>query len=1718
MGTEPPAEKKEPPAAESRETQSDNGGSRSKGYRGNRRYGKSKASNKETTITTKTKFKGSIDALEDYYFDTGPTQAHDFKKTHKKISTYTGTKYSAEVMQSLEEMKLHDWTKDLPKKPLKSKFDVVVAATDDTPASIIKATVIPSEHLDRYTHKMKTHCKREDKFEDDMQLCYTVIHGQCTDDMIHELKCQEKYEEVKVKFDPIGLLKLLQQIAYNYQAQDFPLMAIAKAQEAIYNERQAQSESNIDYLQTFKNKAVVLEAVGGNLVNLGVCKYMSEKIYNKLYADCSLVEKADCNKKGREAMMATVYMMKADKGRYSKLLTDLHDDHLKGYAPYPHNLADAQKLLLNYSSNNNKQKNGNKREESNDGSDLAFAQDGTGGGYKFTGKCYNCFKEGHRAYQCPDKKENSNSGNNKSEEGKTDVAAATTDTVVTADQHHTEGVTTYTDDYELSFCTRGDKRVGMIDMDKVCNQVLSQMLSSEISIWWVLLDNCSTVNIFSNRKLLKNIRQINMYVDVKCNAGSRTTNWVGDFPGIPEPVWLDEDGRCNILSMKRVKKYYHITYDSDNGRGFIATHRVKGTSRAFFESQKGLHYSDFEIHPTSENAFLTTVEKQKEQFSNKDVKRAEIARKLHNSTGPMSLEDYISAVSTGQIKNCPVTPTDIKVAEIIYGPNMKCLKGKTARRTTKQVRMESFKLPLSISEKYREVTLAVDIMFVRGYRFLISVSEHIVFGTCGFLKDAKIITIQTAFERVCNLYKTRGFKVTLAIMDGQFEPLNGRMPTGVQLQVISADVHVGLVERYIRTIKERTRCEICVLPYKYYPFVMVQEIVAGAVFWLNVFPPKSGISKTFGPRAIVIGTHIDYKSHCSMECGQYVETHEPHNNNMNERTCPALFLRTNGNEQGGAYFMSLRTGQRLNRQAWTTLPMPDTVVSTVHSLAKTTIIGLPFLNRKKEIIEIDDVTDENPNSNITGVIGEYDDDTDYETDDDDDDDNSMPGIHERTYGADSDSSGDDTDDEEDEEENEDEDDDEIIENDEQSTGVRDDDSAGVAVETVEEEDDEEEEVAEVPIIRTKSTRGVPASSTRTRSNRKVTQSHLKKDFVYANSDFVYTNYSSSLTHSQSHITRTIEHVHAMHTLVNYGKVMTPGIKNVVMGLAMAQQYHVNKGLKVFGDKGREAVMKEMKQLDDLEVIQPRNWNELTAEERRSALPYLMFLTEKRDESIKARGCADGSKQEMDKASISSPVISTDALFITLVIDAMERRDVATVDIPGAFLQTDAKPGTYMKITGPMVDILCQINPKLYEKYVTNEKGKRVLYTEASKAIYGMVDSAFLFWLYLSSYLAEHGFVTNPYDVCCMNKEINGKQCTIVWHVDDLKISHVDAEVVTSIIKIIEKEFGKHKPLTVQRGLLHDYLGMTIDFSIVGKVMITMIDMIEKMLDDIPDDMNGVKNSPAQEHLFKVNEDGIRLSEDKRVIVHKNTAKLLFISQRARPDVQTATSFLCTRVKEADTDDYKKLARVMQYLRGTKYLPLILGADDSGNIYWYKDGAHAVHRDMRGHTGLMMTFGQGAVYARSLKQKLNTKSSTETELVSFDDGMPQNLWALYFTKHQGRFLRDNIVYQDNTSTIRMAENGKMSTGKMTKHINIRYFFCNDRIKKGELSVKYCPTLDMIADYFTKALQGSLFRKLRDLILGISPADFDEYKRRYEVISIWRKQKKDEKEAASERDKS
>jgi hypothetical protein len=130
----------------------------------------------------------------------------------------------------------------------------------------------------------------------------------------------------------------------------------------------------------------------------------------------------------------------------------------------------------------------------------------------------------------------------------------------------------------------------------------------------------------------------------------------------------------------------------------------------------------------------------------------------------------------------------------------------------------------------------------------------------------------------------------------------------------------------------------------------------------------------------------------------------------------------------------------------------------------------------------------------------------------------------------------------------------------------------------------------------------------------------------------------------------------------------------------------------------------------------------------------------------------------------------------------------------------------------------------------------------------------------------------------------------------------------------------------------------------------------------------------------------------------------------------------------------------------------------------------------------MTFGKGAPIAMSRKQKLNTRSSTEAELVGVDDAINMILWTRLFLQEQGYQVEDNVVYQDNMSAILLEKNGKRSSSKRTRAINICYFFVKDQVEKKTSKVEYCPTGEMVSDFMTKPLQGILFDKFKKKIMG------------------------------------
>ena len=143
----------------------------------------------------------------------------------------------------------------------------------------------------------------------------------------------------------------------------------------------------------------------------------------------------------------------------------------------------------------------------------------------------------------------------------------------------------------------------------------------------------------------------------------------------------------------------------------------------------------------------------------------------------------------------------------------------------------------------------------------------------------------------------------------------------------------------------------------------------------------------------------------------------------------------------------------------------------------------------------------------------------------------------------------------------------------------------------------------------------------------------------------------------------------------------------------------------------------------------------------------------------------------------------------------------------------------------------------------------------------------------------------------------------------------------------------------------------------------------------------------------------------------------------------------------------------------------------------------MHPDMRSQTGGNMSLGKGAIISTSIKQKMNTKSSTETELITADDLMLHILWTNYFLNWQGYNAKETILYQENKSVILLDKNSKKSSSKRTKHIAIRYYFITDRVKADELNIEYCSTGDMVAYYVTNPLQGKKFYQFRKEIMNL-----------------------------------
>ncbi len=191
--------------------------------------------------------------------------------------------------------------------------------------------------------------------------------------------------------------------------------------------------------------------------------------------------------------------------------------------------------------------------------------------------------------------------------------------------------------------------------------------------------------------------------------------------------------------------------------------------------------------------------------------------------------------------------------------------------------------------------------------------------------------------------------------------------------------------------------------------------------------------------------------------------------------------------------------------------------------------------------------------------------------------------------------------------------------------------------------------------------------------------------------------------------------------------------------------------------------------------------------------------------------------------------------------------------------------------------------------------------------------------------------------------MQGKQVTICFHIDDCKIFHESSAVIDNTIDWLRVEYENifedgSGQMKVHRGKTHKHLGMSLVFSHKGQCRVTMHDYIDGKLQEynlaIKDHNDGYqivgkrrsKMRAAPHNLFVVNEDCEKLSNEAAAAFHTIVAKVLYVTKRTRPDISLAITFLTKQVRSLDIEDWEKLSHLMEYQRGDKDRPLILGAD------------------------------------------------------------------------------------------------------------------------------------------------------------------------------------------------
>jgi hypothetical protein len=1199
----------------------------------------------------------------------------------------------------------------------------------------------------------------------------------------------------------------------------------------------------------------------------------------------------------------------------------------------------------------------------------------------------------------------------------------------------------------------------------------------------VLLDNQASVNIFNNANLLTDIGKSQKTIvlnGVQNDASGVTVSREGTFRNVGR-VYYSDRASANILSMSAMVDSGAVVNYNQEANRFTMT--PKGTTDIYSFSRMNVPGSEGKFficdvrtmigdeprdHPGHEKAFIQTVSANLIKYTKREVEQAGKARELLARMGYPSVDTALGTLRNGS--DFSVSDYDFKIADAIWGRDIASIQGKTTKKATRKA-----DITLGVPIVQKQQILAVDIMYIEQVTCLVGVAYplDLTFGVT--LSSAPNVSsrsaevVKSAIDTIITTLKSRMFEVRLIMSDG--EKAIGKLRQhlnniGIEVDISGAGGHVSRVERKIQTIKQRVRSHICGrLPFTL-NILGLSMLALFCISRLNhehtgtrpgALTPREAFSgrKTVGS--------LDYR----VAFGDYTQCTVPNtDNSMKPRTEDCIALLPTGNRTGTVKMMSLSTGQVVLRDQFIILPMPQSVINLLNAMAKkdgrtrnhTSAIDLQYMARtnptnmpsfmavqppSQDPNMLADVAHSpvelggehaiprpgqlptstaHPNENTTGTI----------RGDNQNESHSMSESQSDTQNE-SEIGGD------------------IVsesQSESQNKGEIGDDSHNS-----EESNNDGEKAAKLKPVR-----------------------KLIEFFRTGEEGVLLTApEEKKVTLTTSALESILQHLRE--------EVSDPDANANVS---------VRNALKTRGKEAREVIDKELQQMLDKRVWTPIMRSDLTEGQRASVIRSSMFLKRKTNpdgsfNKYKARLVAGGDQQDKKLYDdVSSPTVSTSAVFTAIAIAAAENRKVAVVDIGGAFLNAMMPVGmpVFMRLDSTMSDFLTSLDSE-YDRYVDN---RGCVTVKLDRALYGCIESASLWHKNLTKSMKTLGYIPNECDCCVFNKRNQeGMQCTATVHVDDLFISSEDEQMITELAKGLREIYGE---ISLAHGPRINYLGLQVNMEVKGEARITMDGYVEEML--ASSGVQGTARTPATDGLFETRDTALAVPQNVSVWFHRVVAQMLYLAKRVRPECLTAVAYLATRVTRCDGDDVEKLHRLIRYVRGTKEMGIVLRPGKEGmGVSLYVDASYGVHADGRSHTGACVVIGSvGAVHCRSTKQSILSKSSTEAELIGMSDAANQAIYMRNFLEQQGYNMPPVTIYQDNMSSMALIRRGR-SGAERTRHINIRYFWIKERVDMKEVVVVHKGTSDMYANVLTKPLQGSQFVHERECLTGwVSPVCEEE----------------------------